>query len=480
MDADQQRKQLLKNLHHLQRKGHLCDLTMVTSSGRAFVAHSAVVAAASSLLKQEMEGCERGRYTINTSFSAEEIKAFIHYAYTGDKTSPLLSGFPEMGLLCDRYDNRSVAEVIISLLLQFANEGLFCNTVYYGRPGNIKSAHCYLLAARYPVLSPLIANKSRLILHLDKSLYSRLSDTIISNTYCVNLKRRKGKTQTSRKPNVQITNFYYKSCEISSDESTNEKSSSTQQKRGCYICDICGEELTEKRKFELHRMMHAKDKSFVCNMCDKKFSRRIYMERHRLVHAIEKPFVCQTCNKTFTMKSSLRQHELIHSDQPHHVCKTCNKAFKLKPYLRMHELIHTDYKPHLCESCGKGFRVKAELRRHEQMHSTTKPYVCDRCGNAFRRKEHLGVHQLCHSNEKPYSCETCDKRFNCRSQLRRHKRVHTNIKPYTCEVCHKTFSQKGNLNTHQLVHTNEKRHVCNICGMRFTYKQTLTKHLLNH
>ena len=122
-------QELMMRLHQFQREGHLCDLTLISSDGEEFMAHAGIVAAASSLLRQELQECKRGNYTVETSFSGRELTAFIHYAYTGDTTDPTLSTFEEFYLLHDERDIESHADEIISLLDQFANKGLLCNMV---------------------------------------------------------------------------------------------------------------------------------------------------------------------------------------------------------------------------------------------------------------------------------------------------------------------------------------------------------------
>ena len=100
IDEEQENtKNTLGNLHQMQQAGDLCDVTLVSSDGEQFVAHAGILAAASSLPKEELVECEPGNDNIVTSFIGREISAYIHYAYKGDTTDPLLSSFTHMGLV---------------------------------------------------------------------------------------------------------------------------------------------------------------------------------------------------------------------------------------------------------------------------------------------------------------------------------------------------------------------------------------------
>ena len=85
MASDWDREILLATINGYQQRGHLCDVTLISSDGREFHAHAGILAAASSVLAQELSACERGNYTIKMKMNYMGTDAIIHFAYTGLK-----------------------------------------------------------------------------------------------------------------------------------------------------------------------------------------------------------------------------------------------------------------------------------------------------------------------------------------------------------------------------------------------------------
>ena len=160
---------MMRQLYHYQQEGHLCDVTLISSSGRGFVAHAAVIAAASSVLRQLLEMCERGMYTVTTSISTREMKVFIHYAYTGYMEKPVLAGLAEMGLLNDENNKLARIRAIISLLDVFESRGLFGNITYHGVQPAARLSYSYTLAAQCPLISNSVINNSSVLLMMSHS-----------------------------------------------------------------------------------------------------------------------------------------------------------------------------------------------------------------------------------------------------------------------------------------------------------------------
>ena len=167
LKRDEEQCKLLKTLYLFQKKGQLCDLTLVARDGQESVAHAGVLAAACSLMRKELEDCDRGIYTIMTPLTQREILAFIHFAYTGKVMNiPLyrVDIFKKMSLLQSE-NKMSHIRTVVKLLYEFADKGLFCNTACCRRNGEREPAQSYVLAAKHALLTH-IPNDSMTFVHL--------------------------------------------------------------------------------------------------------------------------------------------------------------------------------------------------------------------------------------------------------------------------------------------------------------------------
>ena len=471
---------ILNTLHEMQQAGDLCDVTLVASDGEQFVAHAGILAAASSLLKQELAECALGNYNIVTSFSGQEISAFIHYAYTGDATDPLLSSFTHMGLLCDTNGLLSHATAILSLLHDFSQRDVFCNMSFRGNIGDTESGHAYLLAASCPTLSQHIPNQSRVNLHLAlpaPDSYDIQEDFVII-IYCLCSINREYDSQLYGDVKVEIA--------------TNK-----QESHSIFQCGKCTMEIKSKTTFIKHQFYHLNTKPslYICSSCDRVFSFRKYLVDHEKSHIITPKFRCDTCGTHFESKQCLLSHNEFHnacsfakrprSRRDHnpslYTCSTCDKVFSLKNSWKQHEELHLITRPqYICDTCGKTFKSRKNWLSHQVVHSDSRPFICGTCHKAFKYSASLASHLRIHTKEKKYMCEICGKSFLNPSAFRRHRFIHTDLKPYACDYCDKRFNQKNNLKTHQLVHTKEKSYVCETCGVSYGYKSILKQHLLSH
>ena len=446
-------QQILNALYRMQQSGDLCDVTLVTSDGEQFVAHAGILAAACSLLKQELAECALGNYNIVTSFSGREISVLIQYAYTGDTTDPLLSSFTDMGLLCDTNGLLSHAAAILSLLHDFYQRGVFCNMSVRCNEGDIESGHAYLVAAICPRLLEYITNQSRVNLHLDLPVHvlfniQHVQREFVSIIYCL------------RSINKEYGNHL---CEDVISINTNCVQPSI---RELLICVKCRNAYVTKTPFisDQFRHLDTKPALYTCSTCNRLFSRQQYLMIHEVSHMkrcdahIEHTiYTCSTCNKEFNQKRNLLRHEKSHIPHSNRIildfiCDTCGKTLKSKQYLNEHIKAHGDERPFVCSICDKRFKQRSTLTKHKLIHEDKRNYICDKCGKGFKTKPSLSRHGL----------------------------THTDLKPYACDYCHKRFNQKPNLKTHQLVHTREKSHVCETCGVSYGYKSMLKKHLLSH
>ena len=433
---------ILSTLHEMQQAGRLCDATLVASDGEVFVAHTGILAAASSPLRQELEECERGNYMIETSFSGREINALIHYAYTGDKTDPLLSSFTDMGLLCDIFDLPH-AETILSFLHHFSTRGLFCNTACHGTQG-VQPVHSYILAAKCPDISQHITYQGTINIH-----FGRPDSDSFPNDYEVNsTSGEQSSIQQAQyvlpsgnpvqgNTNLQLTNAVFVEHQ------------SHQSNQDGHHCNICGKWFLDKVSCIEHILNHVNKDTYECDIPEKYLAAQRFLISQQRPRANAKTYKCDLCDQVLTTKKEHKQHQ--RSNHPsQYVCDICEKTYSSSYDLKKHGIVHTDKRPFVCEICNKGFRQKAALTGHYNVHREDVGEICPTCGKAFKSTKSLNRHMVIHTGRKPYGCDFCDKRFN----------------------------QKPNLKTHQLVHTREKSHVCEVCGKSYGYKSMLKKHLL--
>ena len=477
VDEEHPSHKLLRTLHQFQQEGDLCDVTVVSSDGEAFEAHAGVLAAASSVLKRQLEQCQRGNYQILTSFSGHEIITFILYAYTGERTDPLLSGMTGMGLLCEKYDNVSHAEMMLSMLSEFAIRGLFCNMSYHNTQGSIQPAHSYLLAAKCPIVLQHVTSETMLYMDVGTSMdnYSvDLSKVIMPFLYCVNF------ATSNKLVNTQSLGVY--TCQIC-EKTFKFKSKLVAHQRThtnhkpC-ACDKCGKKFKYMCHLKRHEMIHSKETH--CKICDEVFSCEIVLKEHLVSHANERPYVCVTCGKDFKTKSNLMCHEKSHSDNKPHPCDVCNKSFKMRCHLTEHQLTHLNPRPHKCDTCGKTFVYKSSLNTHKHIHSG-QTFCCDKCGKIFRFKSNLSQHQVTHAvKNKDLVCQYCDKSFNNLSDLEAHKPIHKPVLSHVCDICDEAFTQISHLKDHEMRHTENRPHMCTVCEKGFPLKSQLRAHKLIH
>ena len=520
-------KELLHTLYRFQKQGHLCDITVVSSDGEAIVAHAGVLAAASSVLKQQLQECHRGHYRIVTSFSNHTLHTFIHYAYTGDVHHSLFSTFNNMGLSC----HVSHADVMMSRLHQFANRGLYCNMSLHSPQGDIRPAHSYLIAAKYPILSQLFIRQGMIHVHLGKSV----------DKYCSGLHNR-----------IKIPDLFYvsansnesrgneddllkSSCEKTADTgSTRELILSARpillDKKGCieklchtksspinstdtkpfmcetrkqsaecgpldsddqsYPCPTCGKLFRHKHNLRKHKQIHVTGRPYVCDICNKGFRQQSVLRTHIKSHMNKTSHVCHICNRVLTSELFLQRHiKLAHTNENSrrskiYSCEICNREFRHKQNLTNHKAIHLDTKPHACVICCKSFKRKSTLYMHKLTHEHVKPHICQTCGKSFTTTRGLKNHNLTHSDtvqEPEHICDTCGKVFTSENSFKQHKLIHTNDKSHVCETCGKAFLRKSGLIRHQQsMHTSGKKYLCDTCGKCFTQKTNLVRHVIRH
>eukprot|EP00062_Callorhinchus_milii_P009786 gi/632953940/ref/XP_007892695.1/ PREDICTED: GDNF-inducible zinc finger protein 1 [Callorhinchus milii] len=226
-------------------------------------------------------------------------------------------------------------------------------------------------------------------------------------------------------------------------------------------------------------------RNFQCDKCQKGFQyEKSFLKHIEKSHGIipEIIYCCEICNQTFANRCNLKSHQMhVHSEELRFPCTLCGKRFKRKKYVKRHNLkVHEGGERHLCLQCGKGLSSKTALRVHERIHTGDKPYECTECHAKFSQPSALKVHLRIHTGEKPFACDQCGARFTQNHMLIYHKRSHTGERPFMCETCGKSFASKEYLKHHNRIHTGSKPFVCEICYRAFAQRNSLHQHIKVH
>uniref|UniRef100_A0A8C4RNK6 C2H2-type domain-containing protein n=1 Tax=Erpetoichthys calabaricus TaxID=27687 RepID=A0A8C4RNK6_ERPCA len=86
-----------------------------------------------------------------------------------------------------------------------------------------------------------------------------------------------------------------------------------------YCCSQCGQQFSQMRYLQKHKIIHTGEKPYCCSACGKRFSQMDCLQIHTRIHTGEKPYTCSECSKRFSHISNLRKHEKFTQERSHTV-----------------------------------------------------------------------------------------------------------------------------------------------------------------
>lgn len=133
-------------------------------------------------------------------------------------------------------------------------------------------------------------------------------------------------------------------------------------------CNSCTKQFLSEYSLQRHVLREHEKVSLttiLCSICAKGFESKRDFQVHMLVHTREKPYECDYCGKTYRTSSAVEKHiQIVHFDIKPYLCDICNKSFQSSTVLKIHLRIHTGEKPFSCIACKRSFSSQSALNSH--------------------------------------------------------------------------------------------------------------------
>ena len=381
---------LLATLHQYRQAGHLCDVSVMSSDRREFVAHAVVLAAASSVLTQELSKCDQGHYNIVMPLNSIETETFLQFAYTGQMNASQPCDMSAVNYFCDKSDGRCPEKEIVTKLNEFSEKRLFSNVTWYNIINKMQPTNSVLLAVRYNFMSHYIKTGSIVKVNMLDS-----TSTLLGR-----------KDQLNPEPIYEHTEFE---------------------------CITCHKHFTRKIPYKPHDSVDIRDKQYRCDKCKICVGLKVNIERLQHIHTNDKSseynlkkHKCKLCLLHFNTEGELKKHACVQSDDKPYMCTTCYQSFTTNHALKEHQSIYADgckytnVNPFMCQTCHKCFKTTKDLKLHKPIHSVAKPYKYTLCDTRCKTLDNLKSHRRVHNNDRPYTCDKCKDRFKTKMEVRMH------------------------------------------------------------
>ena len=485
-NSDQFIRMVFGGLLDFQRRGVLCD-TVLRAQGGEILAHSAVVAAASTKLKRELARVDSEPGTQHIvelpDFATAHVQRLLEYIYSGEAGHCATNDLSGVVALCETleiplpaaWSGQDVAacldESILKAEAEFlgdsvaaaddADLSLVVDRLYKQKDhslsatlpldftipdgeGSFHRYSCSICGRHFKRLAALKLHEKN---HVGESPARR------KKLYGVVTQKASVIGDIQQSPSALDTAQLHMpfGASLNGGSSTKLVGPYKPRHRVCNICDAvfeCSADLYAHRRRE---HTNREDFMYVCECCERRFQFPSTLIEHLSTH---EDTICETCNCQFRTYCELYRHRLVHhaaaraAGQRLFICRVCGRAFPTKPELQQHRTSHLK-----CESCGRFFLKPSKLRRHAPS-----------CGKRQEKKRAAeDMKKLLNeddgSPEEGYLCTECGKTFEHKTSLISHKKAHVSDEfyenmyastHYTCETCGRAFPKPSRLRRHAI------------------------------
>ncbi|XP_052080880.1 zinc finger protein 184-like [Mytilus californianus] len=317
----------------------------------------------------------------------------------------------------------------------------------------------------------------------------------------------------------------------------------THERRGQFICNVCGMIFDRMNLFRLHAAycgnidqkvkVHVvgRKKKYECPICGKLFPDRRGIERHGVVHSGIKAYECTVCGRSYTQKGHLELHMKKHSDNffERFECPYCFKILEKKDRFVIHKASHMSEFPYTCNVCNSSMRLLQDLYEHFKTHEHHQFYYVENkigLGTPGEQAPEESVHtapsiqqvsndsthtvppimpiqifdsdklqelsnsqlklreegqHLCDENHFIFVCQICHKQFQTWQIMLEHVDRHFGMtRQFTCETCNTVFNTVENLKQHLDEHKKNFQNICTVCKKFFLDEDGLKEHFVIH
>ena len=403
-------------LDEIYRTNHMTDVTLVCDDGQEIKAHSIVLSACSSVLRDTVRCLPKTGAKVHLkTIKYQEMKHIIEFMYLGRTT----------------VDEDTFQHFInASKLLKISNLGS---------------------SAEDLVTEQHVTDKNSPTLAIEQ-LEHKNDSVNISKENCLDSFDSK---KTSDKEYLQ--KLFCNHCDYYTlNENTLE--SHIRRKHTEYVCKICNEPHKKKIHLKVHMKERHVEYEYYChhNNCKYQGLSKIDLKQHKESTHEGVRYPCTECNSQYSEKTDLKAHILAVHKGITYSCDNCDHQASSKKNLRIHRKSKHEGVKYDCPECNHQVASSSGLRNHMQTKHGGVKYDCPECHHQAASSSGLWHHMQSKHEGVKYICTKCDQLYSNRKSLARHMQsIHKGVR-YNCTECDFQSTDKNQIKQHiQSVHKGE-------------------------